>query len=204
MSVIVQFFSATLYIIFVQNLVFSGGYGSSEAIRTAARPRQLALFAVMVTYFSTVTSLLCKLIWLIPIFKTADATIAIVTFTLVLVVVYLITALLILKTLKGSGWKQEEKDRLLRQAGVSAFNTIVFAVPFINQRVAYTVPEAIGAGIGAGVAFIIATMLIHEGMKKIESNNEIPNCFKGTPAVFMYIAILAMAFTGFSGKSLFF
>jgi electron transport complex protein RnfA len=204
MSVIVQFFSAALYIIFVQNLVFSGGYGSSEAIRTAARPRQLALFAVMVTYFSTVTSLLCKLIWLIPIFKTADATIAIVTFTLVLVVVYLITALLILKTLKGSGWKQEEKDRLLRQAGVSAFNTIVFAVPFINQRVAYTVPEAIGAGIGAGVAFIIATMLIHEGMKKIESNSEIPNCFKGTPAVFMYIAILAMAFTGFSGKSLFF
>ncbi len=204
MSVVFQFFSAALYIIFVQNLVFSGGYGSSEAIRTAARPRQLALFAVMVTYFSTVTSLLCKLIWLIPKFKTADSTIAIVTFTLVLVVVYLVTALLILNMLKGTGWKQEEKDRLLRQAGVSAFNTIVFAVPFINQRVAYTVPEAIGAGIGAGVAFIIATMLIHEGMKKIESNKEIPNCFKGTPAVFMYIAILAMAFTGFSGKSLFF
>jgi len=204
MNMILQFFSAALYIVFVQNLVFSGGYGASEAIRTAARPKQLALFAVMITYFSTTTSLLCRLIWLIPVFKTAGTTIAIVMFVLVLIVVYLITALIILKMLKGAGWRQEEKDKLLRQAGVSAFNTIVLAVPFISQRVAYTVSESIGAGIGAGFAFILATLLIHEGMKKLESNEEIPNCFKGTPAVFIYIALLSMAFTGFSGKTLFF
>ena len=204
MNTIIQFFSAAIYIVFVQNLVFSGGYGASETIRTAARPRQLLLFAIMITYFSTITSLLCRLLWLIPVFKTAGTTIAIVLFTLVLIVVYLITALIILKMLSGAGWRQEEKDKLLRQAGVSAFNTIVFAVPFINQRVAYTVSESIGAGIGAGFAFIIATLIIHEGMKKIESDKEIPNCFKGTPAVFLYIALLSMAFTGFSGKTLFF
>ena len=204
MSVIIQFFSAALYLVFVQNLVFSGGYGASEVIRTAARPKQLMLFAVMVTYFSTITSLLCRLIWLIPVFKTASTVIAIVMFTIVLIVVYLITALIIIKLLKGSGWRQEEKDKLLRQAGVAAFNTIVLAVPLMNQRLAYTVSESIGAGIGAGFAFIIATVLIHAGMKKIENNDEIPSCFKGTPAVFLYIALISMAFTGFSGKSLFF
>ncbi|MEG0979958.1 MAG: Rnf-Nqr domain containing protein [Oscillospiraceae bacterium] len=204
MSAIIQFFSAALYLVFVQNLVFSGGYGASEVIRTAARPKQLVLFAVMITYFSTITSLLCRLIWLVPFFKTANTTIAIVMFILVLVVVYLATALIIIKMLKGSGWRQEEKDKLLRQAGVAAFNTIVLAVPLINQRVAYTVSESIGAGIGAGFAFILATMIIHTGMKKIESNEEIPSCFKGTPAVFIYIAIISMAFTGISGKSLFF
>ncbi len=204
MSVIIQFFSAALYLVFVQNLVFSGGYGASEVIRTAARPKQLALFAVMITYFSTVTSLLCRLIWLIPVFKTANTIIAIVMFTVVLIVVYLITALVIIKMLSGAGWKQEEKEKLLRQQGVAAFNTIVLAVPLINQRVAYTVVESIGAGIGAGLAFIIATAILHMGMKKIEDNKSIPSCFQGTPAVFLYLAIISMAFTGFTGKSLFF
>ena len=59
-------------------------------------------------------------------------------------------------------------------------------------------------GIGAGVAFVIATFIIHMGMLKIESNPAIPGCFKGTPALFMYIAILSLAFTGISGESLFF
>lgn len=204
MSEIFQFFSAALYLIFIQNIMFSGGYGASEVIRTAARPKQLLLFAIMVTYFSTITSLISRLIWLIPVFKTANVTISIVTFILVLIAVYFITSLILIKMLKDSGWRQDEKDRLLRQAGVAAFNTIVLAVPLINQKVAYTVSESIGAGIGAGFAFMIATLLVHTGMKKIEANDEIPNCFKGTPAVFIYIALISMAFTGFSGKSLFF
>jgi electron transport complex protein RnfA len=96
------------------------------------------------------------------------------------------------------------REKLLRQTGVAAFNTIVLAIPFMNQRIAYTISESIVAGIGAGLAFVIATLLVHNGMKILEKNDSIPDSFKGTPAVFMYIALLSMAFTGFTGKSLFF
>ena len=37
MNVIAAFLSAFFYVVFTQNLVFTGGYGTSEVIRSAAR-----------------------------------------------------------------------------------------------------------------------------------------------------------------------
>ena len=55
-----------------------------------------------------------------------------------------------------------------------------------------------------GIAFIIATFFINEGMVRLEKKKGIPNSFKGTAIVFLYMGIIAMAFTGFAGKSVFF
>lgn len=204
MSIISAFIAAFCYVVFTQNLVFTGGYGVSEAIRSAARPRQLFLFSVTIIYFSTLTSLVCRLVMLIPIFKAASTTVNLVVYAVVLTVIYLLTVMVMKALFGNSSWKTEEQDKLFRQTSVAAFNTIVFAVPFINQKVAYTVYESFAQGIGAGVAFVLATFLIHMGMLKIESNPEIPDSFKGTPALFMYIAVLSLAFSGLSGQSLFF
>lgn len=204
MSIISAFIAAFCYVVFTQNLVFTGGYGVSEAIRSAARPRQLFLFSVTIIYFSTLTSLVCRLVMLIPIFKAASTTVNLVVYAIVLTVIYLLTVMVMKALFGNSSWKAEEQDKLFRQTSVAAFNTIVFAVPFINQKVAYTVYESFAQGIGAGVAFVLATFLIHMGMLKIESNPEIPDSFKGTPALFMYIAVLSLAFSGLSGQSLFF
>ncbi len=204
MSIISAFIAAFCYVVFTQNLVFTGGYGVSESIRSAARPRQLFLFSITIIYFSTLTSLVCRLVMLVPIFKAASTIVNLVVYTVVLTVIYLLTAIAMKVLLGNSSWNQEEQDKLFRQTAVAAFNTIVFAVPFINQKVAYTVYESFAQGVGAGVAFVLATVLIHMGMLKIESNSEIPDSFKGTPALFMYIAILSLAFSGLSGQSLFF
>ena len=204
MTMISAFFAAFFYVVFSQNLVLTGGYGVSESIRSAARPKQLLLFSIEVVYFSTFTSLICRLFMLITSLRTASTIINLVVYAVVLTVLYLITALIIKLMLRKAEWKDADKEKLLRQTAVAAFNTIVFAVPFINQKVAYTVGESIAQGIGAGVAFVIATIFIHLGMRKIEANKEIPDSFKGTPALFMYIAILSLAFAGLSGKSLFF
>lgn len=201
---ITAFFAAFVYVVFTQNLVLTGGYGVSEAIRSAARPRQLLLFSITIVYFSTLTSLICRLIILIPALRTASGTVNLVIYAVVLTIIYMITVTVLKVMLGNASWKQEEEDKLFRQTSVAAFNTIVFAVPFINQKVAYTVTESIAQGIGAGIAFVVATVVIHMGMKKIESNKAIPDSFKGTPALFMYIAILSLAFSGLTGKSLFF
>ncbi|MBR5991355.1 MAG: hypothetical protein IK036_01220, partial [Clostridia bacterium] len=74
----------------------------------------------------------------------------------------------------------------------------------ITEKATYGVHEAIAQGLGAGVAFLIAVALIHLGMRRLEVNSETPLSFRGTPALFMYIAILCLAFTGIMGKSLFF
>lgn len=204
MSIISAFFAAFCYVVFTQNLVFTGGYGVSESIRSAARPKQLLLFSATIIYFSTLTSLVCRVVMLLPFLKTTSTVWNLVVYTVVLTGIYLVTAIVMRGLLSNSSWKKEEQDKLFRQTAVAAFNTIVFAVPFINQKVAYTVYESVAQGIGAGVAFVLATVLIHMGMLKIESNSEIPDSFKGTPALFMYIAILSLAFSGLSGQSLFF
>lgn len=204
MSVISAFIAAFCYVVFTQNLVLTGGYGVSESIRSAARPRQLVLFSITIIYFSTFTSLVCRLIMLLPLFTAASTVVNLMVYTVVLTVLYLLTAVAMKVLLARSSWKEEEKDKLFRQTAVAAFNTIVFAVPFINQKVAYTVYESFAQGVGAGVAFVLATFFIHMGMLKIETNPDIPDAFKGTPALFMYIAVLSLAFSGLSGQSLFF
>ncbi|HZK38549.1 MAG TPA: Rnf-Nqr domain containing protein, partial [Clostridia bacterium] len=63
--------------------------------------------------------------------------------------------------------------------------------------------ESLGTGIGAGAAFFLAVFLIGKGMGKLCENKDIPPAFQGTPAIFIYVALLSLAFTGFSGSSLF-
>ena len=57
--------------------------------------------------------------------------------------------------------------------------------------------------IGAGLAFILAATLICKGLHIISQNQDMPKAFRGTPAAFVYVALLSLAFSGFSGSSLF-
>lgn len=194
MSIFLQLVSASLYAMLFQNLIFSGGYGISEAVRMSAKPRQLLPLAIFITYFSTVVSTVCILLDTIPQVHDTNEMIHAVLFSAVLLGVYLITMLVVL--IYG-----KVKPRTIRRIGIAAFNTLVLAVPFINYRSAYTVYEAIGSGLGAGIAFVIAVLLINSGLKKLDMNTAIPKCFKGTPALFVYTALLSLAFSGASGYS---
>ena len=51
------------------------------------------------------------------------------------------------------------------------------------------------------IGSIIAVLLINSGLKVLDMNKTLPKCFKGTPALFIYTALLSMAFTGISGTS---
>lgn len=204
MNVISVFFSAVFFVAFTQNIVLTGGYGSSETIRSAARPKQIILFALMISFFATITSLICRVLMFIPQLKEGSTIVSLAVYTAVLTVIYFITVGVMKILLKKSDWSELEEEKFFRQTAVAAFNTIVLAIPFINQRATYSVVESIGQGIGSGIAFLIATYLVYLGMRKLEANDEMPKSFKGTPALFMYIAILCIAFTGITGKSLFF
>lgn len=188
--------STALYTVFIQNLVFNGGYAVSEALMLAKKPRRLWMFSAMIAFFSTVTALACRAIELIPRLSALPAAIHFAVFSGVLITVYLITGL-ILKLALGA------TEKFLATLGMAALNTLVLAIPLLNRSAAYTLPESIGSGIGAGIAFILAATLICKGMHIISQNKDLPKAFRGTPAAFVYIALLSLAFSGFSGGSLF-
>ncbi len=196
MNMILNMISAALYVMLFQNLIFNAGYGISEAVRMSAKPRQLLPMAMFITYFSTVVSAVCVLLDLVPFVKELSEFLHSLLFVFVLLAVYMLTMAVVLIIGKIS-------PRTIRRIGIAAFNTLVLAVPFINYRSAFTIFEAIGAGIGAGIAYIVAVMLINGGLKRLDMNKSIPRCFKGTPAMFIYVALLSLAFTGISGTSVF-
>ncbi|MEG1887278.1 MAG: Rnf-Nqr domain containing protein [Oscillospiraceae bacterium] len=196
MSWFFNLLNAALYIIFIQNLVFSGGYGASEAVRMATKPKKLVVFSLMIAYFSLLSSLICRVLDFVLEIDKLNLALHSAVFGGVLVVIYLLTAVAMRFIFKPG-------RKFLSMLGMAALNTLVFAIPLLNRRMGNTFAESIGVGIGSGIAFIFAISLISIGLKRLESNKNISPAFRGAPAMFLYVALLSMAFTGFSGTSLF-
>lgn len=196
MSMFLNLLSAALYVMLFQNLIFNGGYGLSEAVRMSAKPRQLLPMAVFITLFSTVTSAICVLVDFFPVIRNRSEITHALIYVCILLVIYFISII-------TANLNKKVQPATKRRIGIAAFNTLVLAMPLINYRSAFTVIESIGAGLGAGLAYIIAVLLINNGLKKLDTNTSIPKCFKGTPAIFIYTAILSLAFSGISGTSVF-
>ena len=87
--------------------------------------------------------------------------------------------------------------------GIAALNTLVFAVPLINRQAGFTLLQSVGTGLGSGLSFILALQLVNIGLRRLEKNPDIPPLFCGTPAMFLYVAMLSLAFSGLSGRALF-
>ncbi|MBQ3150258.1 MAG: hypothetical protein IJB86_03325 [Clostridia bacterium] len=196
MSSLVTFLETALYMIFVQNLVFSGGYGSSEAIRMSAKPKRFVPFSIMITYFSTLTAFVCRLLDNIDAVDSLGLGFHTLIFGAVLVVIFIFTVLLCKILLSPN-------QKFYSTISIAALNTLVFAVPLINRQAGFSLIQSVGTGIGSGLSFIIALFLINTGLRRLENNTNIPPLFKGTPAVFLYVAMLSIAFAGLSGRSLF-
>ena len=185
-----------LYTVFVQNLVLSSGLGMSEAIRVSTRPGTFGKFAAMISGFSVVTSIVCSIIDTVPAVDGATYAVRAAIYGGVLAAVYLITALIFKFLVKAD-------SKLLGTLGIAALNTLVLAVPYINNSAAYSFAGSIGSGIGAGIAFVLAAALISCGSRILAENDDIPEIFKGTPAMFLYVAMLSLAFAGFTDTNLF-
>ena len=195
MRIITELISAAMYAMLAQNFIFTGGYGASEAVRMAAKPKQLYPMTFFITLFSTTVSVICVLLEQIAAVKQLSILGHAVEFIIVLTVMYIIVLAISVLVFKA-------KDRTVRRIGIAAFNTLVIAVPFINYRAAFTIAQAIGSGIGSGFAFVIAVLLINVGLRRLDRNPNIPEAFKGTQAIFIYVSILSLAFSGFYGSGL--
>ena len=191
-----ELLTAALYSLLIQNMIFSSGLGLSEAIRTAKRPKHFIMYSVSVFYFTTVTSVVCRLLDKIKFIRSLNAIWHVLIFALVLALISLITSVFCIIVMKAN-------RKFMNSLGMCAINTLVLAIPIINSRSAKTVFTSIGNGIGAGLAFMLALVLINSGMRRISQNKDIPKPFRGMPAVYIYTAILSLSFACLSGDSTF-
>jgi electron transport complex protein RnfA len=77
-------------------------------------------------------------------------------------------------------------------------NCIILAVPLINAGEHYSFFESIAFGLGSGLGFALALVLMASIREKLELA-EVPAPFRGLPISFIVAGLIALAFTGFSG-----
>ncbi len=77
-------------------------------------------------------------------------------------------------------------------------NCAVLGVAILSVDEGYTYPEALVAGLGAGLGFLLA-MVIFCGVRQRVEEAEPPEAFRGMPITLIAAAITAMSFMGFSG-----
>lgn len=188
--------TAAVYSLLIQNLIFNSGLALSETIRMARRPKFFSMYTVTIVYYTSVTALVCSLLDLSEKIRSLSTVWHIVIFALAISVIHIITSIFVIVVLKAN-------KKYMNSLGMCAINSLVLAIPIINNRSASTVFSSLGYGIGAGLAFMLAMILINSSMKRIAENKEIPKPFRGLPAVFIYVAILSLALTCLSGQTLF-
>lgn len=195
MTAFFDMLTMALYISLIQNMIFTGGFGVTESIRMAAKPRYLLPLALLIAYFSVTVALVCRSLDGISFIKNSGIGVHALLYAGVLFIIYVATCLFVAKILKA-------EEKIIRRVGVAAFNTLVLAIPYINRLSAASMLDSVGLGLGAGFAFAISVTLINLGLKRINDNKTIPEVFKGTASIFIYVALLSLAFTGLSGRSL--
>jgi electron transport complex protein RnfA len=79
-----------------------------------------------------------------------------------------------------------------------ATNCIILAVPLINAGEGYDFLESMVFGLGSGVGFALALVIMASIREKLELA-QVPGPFKGMPMAFVTASLIALAFTGFSG-----
>ncbi len=196
MRMITDLLITALYTVFAQNLVLSSGLGMSEAFRASTKPGVFGKFALMISGFSVVTSTICSAIDSIKSLEAMPYAVRAAIYAGILAAVYIIVAAVMRFVFRSS-------EKTLGTLGIAALNTLVFAIPHINNSAAYSFAGSIGSGIGAGAAFVLAAALINCGSRKLAENEDIPKAFKGTPAMFIYVAMLSLAFAGFTDSNIF-
>jgi electron transport complex protein RnfA len=77
-------------------------------------------------------------------------------------------------------------------------NCAVLGVAILTIDEGYSYPEALVAGLGAGLGFLLA-MVLFSGVRRRLEEAEPPEVFRGTPITLIAAAITAMSFMGFSG-----
>ena len=81
-------------------------------------------------------------------------------------------------------------------------NCAVLGVVLLNMQEDYNFIESVVHGVTGGIGFLLAIVLFATVREKVEFS-EYPESFEGFPICLVSAALLALAFMGFSGMSIF-
>ena len=189
------FFSYAALAIFAQNAIFTRGLGVSRLVQLVGDKRTSSWwFALMLCITQVLVAPLAfyagRLLAPLP----NRAQLRPVVYLACIAVVCLFE-LVVLKLAKGP-----RSGQLIRILPIAAVNSGVLGTVLVERTQSFTLEQSIGFGLGSGLGYLLAVMLVTEAQNRLRSR-AIPEAFRGLPITLIYIGVLALAIYGFTGHS---
>lgn len=189
------FFSYAVLAIFAQNAIFTRGLGVSRLVQLVGDKRTSSWwFALMLCITQVLVAPLAfyagRLLAPLP----NRAQLRPVVYLACIAVVCLFE-LVVLKLAKGP-----RSGKLIRILPIAAVNSGVLGTVLVERTQSFTLEQSIGFGLGSGLGYLLAVMLVTEAQNRLRSR-AIPEAFRGLPITLIYIGVLALAIYGFTGHS---
>ena len=189
------FFSYAVLAIFAQNAIFTRGLGVSRLVQLVGDKRTSSWwFALMLCITQVLVAPLAfyagRLLAPLP----NRAQLRPVVY-LVCIAVVCLFELVVLKLAKGP-----RSGQLIRIMPIAAVNSGVLGTVLVERTQSFTLEQSIGFGLGSGLGYLLAVMLVTEAQNRLRSR-AIPEAFRGLPITLIYIGVLALAIYGFTGHS---
>ena len=189
------FFSYAVLAIFAQNAIFTRGLGVSRLVQLIGDKRTSSWwFALMLCITQVLVAPLAfyagRLLAPLP----NRAQLRPVVYLACIAVVCLFE-LVVLKLAKGP-----RSGQLIRILPIAAVNSGVLGTVLVERTQSFTLEQSIGFGLGSGLGYLLAVMLVTEAQNRLRSR-AIPEAFRGLPITLIYIGVLALAIYGFTGHS---
>lgn len=189
------FFSYAVLAIFAQNAIFTRGLGVSRLVQLVGDKRTSSWwFALMLCITQVLVAPLAFYAGRLPAPLPNRAQLRPVVYLACIAVVCLFE-LVVLKLAKGP-----RSGQLIRILPIAAVNSGVLGTVLVERTQSFTLEQSIGFGLGSGLGYLLAVMLVTEAQNRLRSR-AIPEAFRGLPITLIYIGVLALAIYGFTGHS---
>lgn len=196
-----QFLSYAILAVFAENVVFSRALGMSSLLRLVNDPEIKTWHycgpIIIVQLFSAPLGWLAHnqlFPWLrtvLPAWLPVAALrpmIYVSCSTAVMAVVWLVLGL----------WPQASRQLYRSQLPGATFNCCVLGTLLICANQNFTLIQTIGFGLGSGIGYLFAVLVVDEGRRRLKSK-EVPAIFRGLPSSLIYVGILSLAIYGLVG-----
>lgn len=193
------FFTYALVALFIQNAVFSRALGVSRLVQLVGDNKTSSwLFGLLLCVTQVLTA---PLAWyvsslVVPLLGQSFLRTALRPLVYMLCICAVCLAERLVLQWRAIPWREQ----LLRILPVAAVNSCVLGTVLVAQTQSFTLAQAVGFGLGSGLGYILAVMLVTEAQRRLRSR-AIPAAFRGLPITLIYIGVLALAIYGFTGHS---
>ena len=181
----------------VENAVFARALGLSRLISLVDDTTNTVVFSILLTASTIISGIFYHFLY--PEVESRIS--GEVYFRAPVVVLCMSAAFIIVFVLAVKLMPYEHVGKAAAAMPAATFNCMVFGTVVLAASEQMSLSQLIVFGIGSSIGFMLAVLLVTEGQRKLQ-NRDIPSAFKGLPATLLYLAGLAMAVYGFTGRVL--